>query len=157
MELRNERGGRLRCACDDDGNVALRTTIARGRYFVALIARANARATYKLTRITRAITRTGLAISRRTVQPGGTVTLTAAISSGATGTTLIGVERFDPLFGWQFYARYRVRATGGRASVAFRAPYQARFRARARFLGSRAFSPSQSSFREFDAENPIGS
>jgi hypothetical protein len=156
MELRNERGGRLRCACGDDGNVGMRTTIARGRYFVALLARGNARAAYKLTRVTRAITRTGLALSSRSVQPGGTVTLSAQVSSAATGTTLIGVERFDPLFGWQFYARYRVRATGGRASVAFKTPYQARFRARARFLGSRAFSPSQSGFREFAAETPIG-
>jgi hypothetical protein len=156
LELRNERGRRLRCVCGDDGNAELRMTIARGRYFVALEARDNSRATYKLTRITRAITRTGLAVSSRTVRPGGVVNLTAQISSGATGTTLIGVERFDPLFGWQFYARYRVRATGGRASVAFKTPFQARFRARARFLGSRAFSPSQSAFREFSAENPIG-
>jgi Bacterial pre-peptidase C-terminal domain len=156
MELRSEKGSRLRCACDDDGNTELRTTIARGRYFVALIARGNSRADYKLTRITRAITRTGLRLSRRSVQPGGIVNLTAVISSGASGTTLIGVERFDPLFGWQFFARYRVRATDGRASVAFRTPYQARFRARARFLGSRAFSPSQSGFRGFAAETPIG-
>ena len=156
MELRSENGKRLRCACGDDGNAELRTTIARGRYFVALEARGDARAAYKLTRETRAITRTGIDVSRRTVAPGGIVGLTAVISSGASGTTLIGVERFDPLFGWQFYARYRVRATGGRASVAFTTPYQARFRARARFLGSRAFSPSQSSFRGFSAESPIG-
>jgi hypothetical protein len=121
-----------------------------------LEARGDARASYKLTRETRAITRTGIRVSRRTVAPGGTVNLTAVISGGASGTTLIGVERFDPLFGWQFYARYRVRATGGRASVAFKTPYQARFRARARFLGSRAFSPSQSPFRGFAAETPIG-
>ena len=135
LELRNERGRRLRCTCGDDGNTALRTTIARGRYFVAVEARSDARASYKLTRVTRAITRTTIAVSRREVTPGTTVNLTAGISSGASGTTLIGVERFDPLFGWQFYARYTVRAVNGKASIAFRTPYQARFRVRAKFLG----------------------
>jgi hypothetical protein len=89
------------------------------------------------------------------VPPGGSVVITARISSSASGTTLIGVERFDPDFGWQSYRRYTVRASGGQASVAFPTPFAARFRARARYMGSRALGPSGSGWREFEAVDPL--
>lgn len=109
--------------------------------------------------MTRAITATRISVngsSRATLAPGAVATFAASVSGGATGTTLVGVERFDPLEGWQFYARYRLRAAGGRATVRFQAPTTGRWRARARFLGSRGFSPSRSGHVELDVQEPIG-
>jgi hypothetical protein len=156
LELRNTRGRILRCMCRKEGSVQLRTRIARGRYFAVVRAREMSTSSYKLTRITRATTRTQVTVSNPRVQPGATVTIAVQISGGATGTTLVGVERFDPEFGWQFHARYSVRATAGRATLAFRTPFAARFRVRARYLGSRNLGPSSSFFREFEAADPIG-
>ena len=134
----------------------LRSPLRRGRYFAAVRAQGTRKGSYRLSRITRGITSTRLRVDPRAVRPGGLVTLAAAISGGASGKTLIGVERFDPLEGWQFYARYEVRASGGRAAIRFGVPAVGRWRARARFLGSRAFSPSESRFVGFGAQTPIG-
>lgn len=156
LQLLSDTGRRVGCACGEDGDVQLRTPLRRGRYFAAVRARGTSRGSYRLSRITRGITSTRLRVDPRAVRPGGLVTLAAAISGGASGKTLIGVERFDPLEGWQFYARYEVRASGGRAAIRFGVPAVGRWRARARFLGSRAFSPSESRFVGFGAQTPIG-
>jgi hypothetical protein len=155
IELLNTRGRLLRCACRHEGNNQLRIVIPPGRYFVLLKSRELSAGSYRLTRITRTVTRTQIAVSSRSVPPGGSVLITARISSSASGTTLIGVERFDPDFGWQSYRRYTVRASGGQASVAFQTPFVARFRARARYMGSRALGPSGSGWREFEAVDPL--
>ena len=159
LMLLTERGRRLRCVCEDRGDVRLRMRLSRGRYFAAVRAQQQSRAGYRLTRVTRAITATRISVngaSRATIAPGAFATFAASVSGGATGTTLIGVERFDPLEGWQFYARYRLRAVGGRTTVRFRAPAAGRWRARARFLGSRGFSPSRSGYVELNVQEPIG-
>lgn len=157
LQLLSDTGRRLTCACGEDGDVALRTRLRRGRYFAVVRAQGTSKGTYRLSRITRGITSTRLRAAPGSVRPGGLVTLAAAVSGGAGGKTLISVERFDPLDGWQFYTRYEVRASGGRAAVRFRVPAVGRWRARARFLGSRAFSPSESRFAGFGAQTPIGS
>ena len=56
----------------------------------------------------------------------------------------IVVERYDPLFGYQFARRYRTVARNGLAVVRFRPRAVGRYRARAAFTGTGGAAPSES-------------
>lgn len=118
-----------------------------GRYFVAVSAGVGARGSYRLKKIVRTITSTRATVNgapRAHARPGSTVSLGALVGPGASGPVRIDVERLDPIFGWQFVRRYNTRATGGRASVAFRPSAEGRYRASAVFRGTRSAAPSAS-------------
>jgi hypothetical protein len=68
------------------------------------------------------------------------------VSPGASGPVTVDIERFDPVFGWQFYRESQATASGGLASVAFTPPAVGRWRAKATYGGSRTFSPSAVGF-----------
>ena len=89
------------------------------------------------------------------VAPGRAVSLRVAVAPGVGGRVSVEVERFDPLAGWQYLRRYRLRSAEGRALVAFRPPAVGRFRARARFLGTRTASPSESGWSTLRVAGPL--
>jgi hypothetical protein len=145
--LLNDRGRRIQCACFDTGGTQLRRRLRPGRYFAAVRARDHARGAYTLRRISRTITRTRVAIGGRTharIAPGRPTIIRATVSPAVSGPVTIVVERFDPLAGWQFLRRFATRAVRGRASIAWRPPSVGRFRARARFEGTRGAAASDS-------------
>jgi hypothetical protein len=59
---------------------------------------------------------------------------------------VIEIERFDPVFGWQFYRQDEAFASEGAASVSFVPPAVGGWRAKATYRGSRTSSPSAVGF-----------
>jgi hypothetical protein len=138
-------GGRIACACGDAGPQQIALRLKPGRYFAAVRSRGGANGAYVLSRLSRIITQTRVRIDgrrRAEVSPGSTVQIGVRVTRGASGPVTLDVERFDPLAGWQFHARFRPEASRGRADVAFTPPSEGRWRVRASFDGTRTAAPS---------------
>jgi hypothetical protein len=139
------RGRRIACDCAGEGPKRLSLRLRPGRYFAAVRATRGAGGSYVLSRLSKTITRTRVRIDgrrRAAAAPGRAVTIGVAVSPSASGPVTVDVERFDPLFGWQFLRRARPRAVAGRAAVAFRPPSVGHYRATAVFEGTRQSAPS---------------
>lgn len=135
LALLGENGRRL------DSGSDIERALSVGRYYVAV----QGAGSYRLRRISRAITHSGTRFdgrTRRTVGPGQSVALTLNVRPAVDGRGVITVERFDPLEGWQFLRKYRVRVSGGRGGVTFTPPSVGRYRASSEYLGSRTSSAS---------------
>jgi hypothetical protein len=146
-------GGGKRLASGD----AVSRRVKPGRYFAIVRAGRRAAGAYRLTRVSRAITRTRALVEGRrsaVVSPGGTASLSAKVTPGVAGPVVIVVERFDPVDGWQFARQFRVRASGGTATVGFRGEV-GRYRFRAEFRGTRGASPSKSGTAFFRIQGPL--
>jgi hypothetical protein len=132
--------------------------IAPGRYFLAVRAQDGDSGRYVLRRLARTITRSRtLADGQRTATLGlgGDVDLSLAVSPAVDGRATLLVERFDPLAGWLFDARFHPRLGGGRATVSFRPPTVGRWRVTGEFDGSRRASPSRGGTAEFTVIEPV--
>ena len=90
------------------------------------------------------------------VRPGQTVTIGVRVAPDASGPVTVDVERFDPLAGWQFYTRFRRRASGrlcvDRVHAAVRV---GRWRVRATFDGTRIAAPSGPAGAAFTVAEPL--
>ena len=141
------------------GSGEINRQVRPGRYFAVVRARSGAAGTYVLRRVSRTITRTSVSVEGRrqaTIPPGRTATIRVDVAPGEPGPVKIRIERFDPVFGWQFYRSTRARASSsGDAALAFRPPSVGRWRMRASFLGTRAASPSQSGYAELRVQAPL--
>jgi len=158
LVLLNDNGRRLECSCFGDGEQEISRRISPGRYFAAVRAQSSANGSYRLTRISRALTSTRILIngaSGAQVSPGTTVRLGVRVSPGISGPVTILVERFDPLSGYQFYSRYQTRSGGGTASVGFTPPSVGRWRARAVFKGTRIAATSESGYARLLVAGPL--
>ena len=125
------------------GSVELR--LRPGRYFAAVTAVDGAVGRYTLRRHSRVITSATTSVDGRrqaAVSPGRSVTLGISVSRAASGPAVLVVQRFDPLDGWLFAARYRVTVTAGQAAVSFQPSGVGRWRVTGLFEGTRAYSPS---------------
>ena len=74
------------------------------------------------------------------------VGIAVKVSPAASGPVTVDIERFDPVFGWQFYGEAHAFASAGSATVPFAPPAVGRWRARASYDGSRTASPSAVGF-----------
>ena len=100
---------------------------------------------YSLRRVTRQITtaRTLVDGERSRSVPGGrTVQLAVVVQPAVGGRATMLVERFDPIDGWLFHARFHPSVVGGRATVSFRPPSVGRWRVTGGYDGTRTASPS---------------
>lgn len=132
--------------------------LGRGRYFVAVRALDGADGTYVLRRLTRTITTARTLVNgarSATVPRGGSVSLSVAVTPAVSGLAAMLVERFDPIDGWQFHARYRPAVLGGRATVRFVPPSVGRWRVTGAYLGTRIASPSAGGTATFLVAEPI--
>ncbi|MEA2479904.1 MAG: hypothetical protein QOJ07_1826 [Thermoleophilaceae bacterium] len=158
LQLLRESGGRLACACGNDGSSGIRASLRRGRYYALVKARDGARGSYSLTRISRTITRTKAVVNGRgktTVRPGRSVQLGVRVTSGAGGPAQLLLERFDPVDGWTFIRRFKVQVRGGSGSASFRPPSIGSYRVRAIYEGSRSAAQSKSGFARFRVDVPL--
>lgn len=146
MQLRNVNGRVIECACGDSGSQTLQHELKPGRYYAVVAVRDNSSGSFTLVRQSRTITSTSLSFGSSTASPGSAVGIHVKVSPGASGPVTVVIERFDPVFGWQFYRQDQASVRGGTASVAFAAPAVGRWRAKATFAGSRTFSPSAVGF-----------
>jgi hypothetical protein len=145
LRLLSSGGRRLACACGDSGSQQIERRLRPGRYFAAVRARRGDDGSYRLFRLSRTVTRTVVTIDGRrsaTAAPGQSVRIAADVAPNAAGPVTFDIERFDPLAGWQFFARRHAPAVSGRASIAFLPPSVGRWRVFARFEGTRRASPS---------------
>ena len=158
LQLLSGRGGRIACACGDFGSQAIQIKVKPGRFYAAVRSRSGANGSYRLSRLTRTITKTRVTISGKRSQqvaPGSSVTIAVAVSPTAAGPVTVDVERFDPLAGWQFFTRYHRTASGGLATIPFTPPSEGRWRVHATFDGNRQFAPSGPSRADLLVAEPI--
>jgi hypothetical protein len=158
LQLVGAAGRRIACSCGDFGSQALRLKLAPGRYYAAVRARSGANGAYRLSRLTRTITKTRAVVDGKRfveVTPGSTVDIGVRVTPGVDGPVTVDVERFDPLAGWQFYTRYRRTVSGGSASIPFTPPSVGRWRVRATYDGTRRAAPSGPGRAAFTVAEPL--
>jgi hypothetical protein len=155
--LIDDEGRRRGCGCGGSGDKQIQRRVRPGRYFVAVRAANGADGSYTLSRLARTITRSDTLAdtgSGRTVAPGAMVRLRLRVTPAVEGRATMLVERFDPLAGWLFDARFRPAVNAGMAVVAFRPPSVGRWRVTAGFDGTRIASPSAGGTASFRVEEP---
>ena len=79
--------------------------------------------------------------------PSRQLAIAVSVTPALSGPVTLEVERFDPVFGWQFCRQLHGFVSGARASLPFTPPAVGRWRVRAAFAGSRTASPSNAGFR----------
>jgi hypothetical protein len=153
MILLSDRGKRI-----EIGTGLIRRGVPAGRYFVAVRSDSDRRLAYTLTRVSRTITRSRLAINgvrHAQSRPGAAVSLGLSVTPAESGPVRIDIERFDPLAGWQFLTRIRSRASGGRATVSFVPPDEGRYRARGLFLRTHTATASETNVATLLVAGPL--
>lgn len=146
---------------DGDEDVSdIDTRLSKGRYLAVVTASAGAHGRYTLTRTTRTITRTSIAIDGRHAahaSPGRSVRIGVRVAPRVSGPVTLTIERFDPLEGWQFFRTEKARVSNGRGGVPFTPPTTGRWRARAAFTGTKHAAPSDTGNASVTVEGPLGS
>jgi hypothetical protein len=153
MILLNDRGRRI-----DSNSFLIRRGVRAGRYFVAIRSESDRRMPYRLSRISRTITRSRLTINgarHARARPGSAVRIGVLVTPAVAGPVRIDIERFDPLAGWQFLRRVHTQAAGGRASISFVPPAMGRYRARALYLRTRTTTASETNVANLLVAGPL--
>jgi hypothetical protein len=128
--------------------------VQAGRYFVAV----SGSGLYRLTLSLRTITRATLLVNNRhvaTVGPRSVARFLLRVRPLAAGPSLITVQRFDPIEGWQFLRNFHPRVNRGTARVRFRPPSVGRYRAFATYLGSRDAAPAHTGLARLLVQRPL--
>jgi hypothetical protein len=100
------------------------------------------------------VTKTMISASSAQVSPGSSVTFTIAIAPPPDGGVVkVEIDRFDTLAGWHFHHTVRLSAGAG---FSWTPPAPGRWRARASYLGTIRFSPSNSGFATVLDAPPVG-
>jgi hypothetical protein len=146
LQLRNEGGNVIECQCGGSGRQTLQRQLLPGRYFAVVSVRDATAGNFTLVRQSRTITSTSLSFSSAKATAGQGLGIDVRISPAASGPVTVDIERFDPVFGWQFYREDHGFAGGGAASIPFTPPAVGRWRANASYGGSRTASPSSVGF-----------
>lgn len=155
LRLIGDDGREIKCTCGGSGAAELRKGLYPGHYFVAVRAKDRTQGAYTLLRAVRTITKTSVSAFPRVLAPGGAATLTASVAPGVNGPVRFELQQLDPLAGWQFVRTVRGQASGGVATAAVPVPSAGRWRARARYLGTRENAPSITGFAPFTVELPL--
>ncbi len=147
LQLRGQNGNVIECQCGGSGPQILQHQLRRGRYYAVVSARGVSAGDFTLTRESRTITTTAISFSSSDAHARQPLAIDVAVAPALAGPVTVQIERFDPVFGWQFYRQQSAFERGGRASIQFAPPAVGRWRAKASFGGSRAASPSAVGFR----------
>ncbi len=146
LQLRSQDGAVIECRCGGSGSQRLQRQLQPGRYYAVVSVRDATAGNFTLVRQSRTITSTSLSFSSSTVAPNQGLDIDVKVSPAASGPVTIDIERFDPVFGWQFYRQVSALLSEGTASVPFAAPAVGEWRAKATYGGSRVSSPSAVGF-----------
>jgi hypothetical protein len=147
LQLRDEHGRVIECQCGGSGPQILQHQLRPGRYYAVVAVRGVSAGSFELVRESRTITATALSFPPGRAAPSRALAIAVTVTPASSGAVTLEVERFDPVFGWQFYTQLHGFVSGGHASVAFTPPALGRWRVRASFAGSRVASPSAAGFR----------
>ena len=148
LELRRD-GGRFL-----GRGTTVEENLRKGRYYIAV----QGSGRYTLTRTSRLITRTRVLVAGRrkaVAAPGDVATMALRVAPGQSGRGEVLIERNDPLAGWQFVRRVRLRVVDGSARFTFRPADLGRYRASGVFGGTRAAAPSESGYARLRVREPL--
>ncbi len=160
LQVRDDRGNVIGCACNATGSQKIVKRISPGHYFAVVLGRNATVASYTLLSAVRTMVMAGIAFNGSTnasAAPGASVPLVLSVSEQANGPATIDISRLDPVFGWLFYERLHVDVVNGKATVPFVAPYNGGWRANANFIGTQAFSPAKTGLAELFVAAPLTS
>lgn len=146
LQLRNANGNLIECQCEGSGRQTLAHRLQPGTYYAVVSARGHSSGAYTLLRESRTITSTSISFASHKVPAGSAVAIDVKVAPAVSGPVSVIIQRFDPVFGWQFYREQRTQAVNGVAGVPFVAPAIGMWRAKANYEGSRTASPSAVGF-----------
>ena len=155
-----ETGGRIVGVTRGYGKQSLEEKIPAGRYFLSVRAVRQTGGDYRLTVLTREVTSTSMAAngSRYVVtNPGASVSMQVLVRGANHGGLVeIEIDRFDPLFGWQFSTVVSGDVdSSGRFSRSWLPPWPGHWRALARFPGNVYSTPSKSDYVRIHVAAPL--
>jgi len=147
----DESGGRVTSVMHAHGRQSLEKNIRAGRYFLSLRALHQTGGTYRLSVLTREVTSTTMSVNgARYAQtsPGTSVSLQVYVEAASHGGIVeIEIDRFDPIFGWQFSTVVTGSAnSSGQFTTSWTPPWAGHWRALARFPGNIYSTPSESGY-----------
>ncbi len=146
LQLRNRSGDVIECDCDGSGSQTLQHQLQPGTYYAVVSVRNGSSGNFTLVRESRTITSSSLSFSSSKASPGEGIGIDVKVSPAASGPVVVEIERFDPVFGWQFYRQSTAFVSDGSASVPFVPPAVGQWRAKATYEGSRTSSSSAVGF-----------
>jgi hypothetical protein len=146
LQLRSQSGRVIECQCDGSGAQTLQRQLLPGTYYAVVSVRDSSAGNFTLVRESRTITATKISFGSATTSPGEGVGIDVNVTPAASGPVTVLIERFDPVFGWQFYRQEKAEVSGGSASIPFAPPSVGRWRAEASYGGSRTASASATGF-----------
>ncbi len=158
LRLLTDRGREIDCACNGSGDQSITRVLHPGSFYAVVQARDGTSGRFTLARLSRTITRTGISFNgarHAGIAPGGSATVGVGVSPGVSGPATVTLERFDPLFGWQFLRAVHVSVSGGGASFGFAPPTEGHYRASVSFDGTHTAAPSQSRFAFLNVASPL--
>ena len=148
MTLVRDDGQRL-----SEGNL-IEGRLRAGRYYVAV----SGTGKYTLRLALRTITSATLLVNgrhRATIGPKAVARILFQVRPAVSGPSLITVQRFDPIEGWQFLRTFKPKVIDGAARVRFDPPSVGRYRAFARYLGSRNAAPTNAGPARLLVQRPL--
>ena len=146
LQLRNRNGNVIACSCEGSGPQTLQHQLLPGTYYAVVSVRGDTSGSFTLTRESRTITATSVSFTSAKAAPGAALGIDVKVTPAASGRVSVVIERFDPVFGWQFYREAHAFVSGGLATVPFTPPAVGQWRANATYEGSRTASPSAVGF-----------
>ncbi len=146
LQLRDQNGGLIACSCSGSGPQKLQQQLRKGHYYAVVSERNHTSGNFTLTRESRTITHTKVSFGAEHGVAGRAVEIKVRVGPAAVGPVKVEVQRFDPVFGWQFYRTLEATVREGTASIPFTPPSPGNWRANATYAGSRVFSPSAVGF-----------
>jgi hypothetical protein len=142
LQLREQNGRIIECQCSTSGPETIVRRLLPGRYYAVVSTRGPTAGNFSLFRESRTITKTHIAFSPLGAHPEQPVSINVHVSARASGPVTVEIERFDPVFGWQFYRQVQASVSEGNAQIPFTPPTVGEWRADASYHGSRTTSPS---------------
>ena len=128
--------------------------VPAGRYYVAV----SGSGRYTLRYAAKTITRAHLLVDgrhRATIAPHRNAHWLLRVTPVEHGASVITVERFDPIEGWQYLRTFTPLVTRGTARVTWMPPSVGRYRASASYLGSRNAAPADSGLAWLTVQRPL--
>jgi hypothetical protein len=146
LQLRNQSGHVIECNCEGSGSQTLTHQLVPGTYYAVVSVHGDTAGSFTLVRESRTITATSISFSSAKAAPGAALGIDVKVAPAESGPVSVVIERFDPVFGWQFYREAHAFASAGLASVPFTPPAVGSWRAKANYEGSSTASPSAVGF-----------
>lgn len=142
LQLREQNGRVIECQCNGSGSQTIVRRLFPGRYYAVVSTHGPTAGNFSLFRESRTITKTQIRFAPRGAHPGQNVSIDVHVSANASGPVTVEIERFDPVFGWQFDRQVQAFVSEGNAQIPFTPPSVGEWRADASYHGSRTASPS---------------